>query len=72
AIHYSTKTKHQNRPFSPKQREKDAGSRCIISMNSNITTIYDPRNAEHKKTFAFDYAYWSHIGFTSYERHYIR
>ncbi|KAG2468490.1 KIF28 protein, partial [Polypterus senegalus] len=49
------------------EREKDAGSRCIISMNSNITTIYDPRNAEHKKTFVFDYAYWSHSGFSRNE-----
>ncbi|MBN3293030.1 KIF28 protein, partial [Polypterus senegalus] len=36
-------------------------------MNSNITTIYDPRNAEHKKTFVFDYAYWSHSGFSRNE-----
>lgn len=45
------------------QREKDAGSRCVISMNSNSTSIYDPRNPGHMKTFTFDLAYWSHSGF---------
>ncbi|XP_042732447.1 kinesin-like protein KIF28P [Lagopus leucura] len=49
------------RPFS--QREKDAGSRCVISMDSNSTSIYDPRNPGHVKTFTFDLAYWSHSGF---------
>nr|XP_015207004.1 PREDICTED: kinesin-like protein KIF28P [Lepisosteus oculatus] len=49
------------RPFN--KREKDAGSKCIISMNSNTTTIYDPRNPQNKRTFTFDYAYWSHNGF---------
>uniref|UniRef100_A0A8B9EDY3 Kinesin-like protein 6 n=1 Tax=Anser cygnoides TaxID=8845 RepID=A0A8B9EDY3_ANSCY len=44
-------------------REKDAGSRCVISMNSNSTSIYDPRNPGHMKTFTFDLAYWSHSGF---------
>uniref|UniRef100_A0A8C3CD67 Uncharacterized protein n=1 Tax=Cairina moschata TaxID=8855 RepID=A0A8C3CD67_CAIMO len=45
------------------KREKDAGSRCVISMNSNSTSIYDPRNPGHMKTFTFDLAYWSHSGF---------
>uniref|UniRef100_A0A669NY74 Kinesin-like protein 6 n=1 Tax=Phasianus colchicus TaxID=9054 RepID=A0A669NY74_PHACC len=45
------------------QREKDAGSRCVISMDSNSTSIYDPRNPGHVKTFTFDLAYWSHSGF---------
>ncbi|OXB54929.1 hypothetical protein ASZ78_014193, partial [Callipepla squamata] len=45
------------------QREKDAGSRCVISMDSNNTSIYDPRNPGHVKTFTFDLAYWSHSGF---------
>ncbi|KFV87338.1 Kinesin-like KLP6, partial [Struthio camelus australis] len=45
------------------QREKDAGSRCVISMNSNSTSIYDPRNPGLVKTFTFDLAYWSHSGF---------
>ncbi|XP_053515525.1 kinesin-like protein KIF28P [Artibeus jamaicensis] len=50
------------RPFS--QREKDAGSKCVVSMHSrNTTTIRDPRNPEHRKTFTFDLAYWSHSGF---------
>uniref|UniRef100_A0A8C6YPX2 Kinesin motor domain-containing protein n=1 Tax=Nothoprocta perdicaria TaxID=30464 RepID=A0A8C6YPX2_NOTPE len=57
----SVKVAVRVRPFS--QREKDAGSKCVISMNSNSTSIYDPRNPEHVKTFTFDLAFWSHSGF---------
>ncbi|XP_068795434.1 kinesin-like protein KIF28 [Struthio camelus] len=57
----SVKVAVRVRPFS--QREKDAGSRCVISMNSNSTSIYDPRNPGLVKTFTFDLAYWSHSGF---------
>ncbi|XP_078503099.1 kinesin-like protein KIF28 [Lissotriton helveticus] len=32
-------------------------------MNSNCTTIFDPKNPGHGKTFNFDLAYWSHDGF---------
>ncbi|XP_053158462.1 kinesin-like protein KIF28 isoform X1 [Hemicordylus capensis] len=32
-------------------------------MNSNTTTIHDPKNPSHVKTFTFDLAYWSHSGF---------
>ncbi|XP_039091730.1 kinesin-like protein KIF28P, partial [Hyaena hyaena] len=50
------------RPFS--QREKNSGSKCVISMHSRTTTtIQDPKNPEHWKTFTFDLAYWSHNGF---------
>ncbi|XP_044866259.1 kinesin-like protein KIF28P [Mauremys mutica] len=57
----SVKVAVRVRPFS--QREKDAGSRCVISMNSSSTSIYDPKNPGHMKTFTFDLAYWSHSGF---------
>ncbi|XP_015713075.1 kinesin-like protein KIF28P isoform X2 [Coturnix japonica] len=57
----SVKVAVRVRPFS--QREKDAGSRCVVSMESNSTSIYDPRNPGHVKTFTFDLAYWSHSGF---------
>ncbi|XP_041105316.1 kinesin-like protein KIF28P [Polyodon spathula] len=57
----SVKVAVRVRPFN--KREKDASSRCIISMNSNTTTIYDPRNPQNRKTFTFDYAYWSHSEF---------
>ncbi|CAL8244953.1 unnamed protein product [Lota lota] len=50
------------RPFN--KRERDAGSRCIISMASSIITIQDPRSAQTRRSFCFDYAYWSHSGFT--------
>uniref|UniRef100_A0A8C4WC53 Kinesin-like protein n=1 Tax=Gopherus evgoodei TaxID=1825980 RepID=A0A8C4WC53_9SAUR len=43
--------------------EKDAGSRCVISMNSSSTSIYDPKTPGLMKTFTFDLAYWSHSGF---------
>uniref|UniRef100_A0A7M4G035 Kinesin-like protein n=1 Tax=Crocodylus porosus TaxID=8502 RepID=A0A7M4G035_CROPO len=45
------------------QREQDAGSQCVISMNANSTSICDPKNPGHVKTFTFDLAYWSHSGF---------
>ncbi|XP_064411230.1 kinesin-like protein KIF28P [Latimeria chalumnae] len=57
----SVKVAVRVRPFN--QREKDAGSQCVISMNSNCTTICDPRNPENRKSFTFDIAYWSHSGF---------
>eukprot|EP00164_Ancoracysta_twista_P001151 GFYU01001512.1.p1 GENE.GFYU01001512.1~~GFYU01001512.1.p1 ORF type:complete len:1106 (+),score=357.63 GFYU01001512.1:278-3595(+) len=44
------------RPFA--QREKDRGSKCVISMDGNVTKIVNPKdNREH--TFAFDFSYWS-------------
>ncbi|KAB1258824.1 Protein ELYS [Camelus dromedarius] len=49
------------RPFS--QREKNSGSKCVISMHSRTTIIQDPKNPEHMKMFTFDLAYWSHNGF---------
>ncbi|XP_062981482.1 kinesin-like protein KIF28 [Elgaria multicarinata webbii] len=57
----SVKVAVRVRPFS--QREKNAGSRCVISMNSSTTSIHDPKNPSHVKTFTFDLAYWSHSGF---------
>ncbi|KAL6087893.1 hypothetical protein STEG23_014029, partial [Scotinomys teguina] len=49
------------RPFS--QRERNSGSQCVVSMHSQSTTIRDPKNGEHLKTFTFDLAYWSHDGY---------
>ncbi|XP_037646950.1 kinesin-like protein KIF28P [Sebastes umbrosus] len=49
------------RPFN--KREGDAGSRCIVSMVSNSITIQDPRESQSRRSFCFDYAYWSHSGF---------
>ncbi|XP_028577580.2 kinesin-like protein KIF28 [Podarcis muralis] len=57
----SVKVAVRVRPFS--KREKNAGSRCVISMNCSTTSIHDPRNPSHVKTFTFDLAYWSHNGF---------
>ncbi|XP_073401192.1 kinesin-like protein KIF28 [Dendrobates tinctorius] len=57
----SVKVAVRVRPFN--KREKEAGSRCVISMKGNCTTIHDPRNPGHEKTFKFDLAYWSHNGF---------
>ncbi|XP_066514183.1 kinesin-like protein KIF28P [Hoplias malabaricus] len=49
------------RPFN--KREKDAGSRCIVTMSNNSITIQDPRNQQNRRTFTFDLAFWSHSGF---------
>uniref|UniRef100_A0A8C6V6F7 Kinesin-like protein 6 n=1 Tax=Naja naja TaxID=35670 RepID=A0A8C6V6F7_NAJNA len=57
----SVKVAVRVRPFN--QREKDAGSRCVISVNSSTTSIHDPKNPSHVKSFTFDLAYWSHSGF---------
>uniref|UniRef100_A0A8C8YUK8 Kinesin motor domain-containing protein n=1 Tax=Prolemur simus TaxID=1328070 RepID=A0A8C8YUK8_PROSS len=52
----SVKVAVRVRPFS--QREKNSGSKCVISMHSRTTTtIQDPKNPEHVKTFTFDLAY---------------
>ncbi|XP_042565733.1 kinesin-like protein KIF28P [Clupea harengus] len=49
------------RPFN--KRERDAGSRCVVSMSANTITIQDPRNPQARRTFTFDYAFWSHSGY---------
>ncbi|XP_068431755.1 kinesin-like protein KIF28P [Clinocottus analis] len=49
------------RPFN--KRERDAGSKCIISMVSSSITIQDPRESQSCRSFCFDYAYWSHSSF---------
>jgi kinesin family member 1 len=43
------------RPFN--QREKDAKSVLIVSMDGNQTVIRNPKTKEEKK-FAYDYSYW--------------
>lgn len=48
---------------SSSQRERDAGSRCIISMVSTSISIQDPRDSQNQRSFSFDYTYWSHSGF---------
>ncbi|KAK2854215.1 hypothetical protein Q5P01_006876 [Channa striata] len=50
------------RPFN--KRERDAGSRCVVSMVSSSITIEDPRDSHNRRSFCFDYAYWSHSGFS--------
>ncbi|XP_037103943.1 kinesin-like protein KIF28P [Syngnathus acus] len=49
------------RPFN--KRERDAGSRCIIAMAANSISIQDPRDSQCRRSFCFDYAYWSHSGY---------
>uniref|UniRef100_A0AAV2LTP8 Kinesin motor domain-containing protein n=1 Tax=Knipowitschia caucasica TaxID=637954 RepID=A0AAV2LTP8_KNICA len=49
------------RPFN--KRERDAGSRCIISMVQSSITLQDPRDPQNRRSFCFDYTYWSHSGF---------
>lgn len=45
------------------EREKEAGNRCVISRNTNSTSIHGPRDPGHRKTFTLHLAYWSHSGF---------
>ncbi|XP_050405735.1 kinesin-like protein KIF28P [Patella vulgata] len=40
-------------------REKNAKSKCVISMDGNTTTITNPENGD-VKSFSFDHCYWSH------------
>jgi len=44
------------RPFN--QREKDLGCKCVVQMDSNST--YLDCGTEGRKTFNFDFSYWSH------------
>ncbi|KAK3092350.1 hypothetical protein FSP39_001728 [Pinctada imbricata] len=53
----SVKVAVRVRPFN--QREKNAGSKCVLSMNGSTTVITNPENND-KKTFSFDHSYWSH------------
>uniref|UniRef100_A0A3B4T953 Kinesin-like protein KIF28P n=1 Tax=Seriola dumerili TaxID=41447 RepID=A0A3B4T953_SERDU len=50
------------------QRERDAGSHCVVSMVSSSITIQDPRDSQNRRLFCFDYAYWSHSGFAQDRR----
>ncbi|VDI38502.1 Hypothetical predicted protein, partial [Mytilus galloprovincialis] len=60
----SVKVAVRVRPFN--QREKNAGSKCIISMSGQTTTIKNPENNE-TKAFSFDHSYWSHTDFDENE-----
>ncbi|XP_057712895.1 kinesin-like protein KIF28P [Corythoichthys intestinalis] len=54
------------RPFN--KRERDAGSRCIIAMAASSISIQDPRDPQCRRSFCFDYAYWSHSGYVIDDR----
>ncbi|XP_061523422.1 kinesin-like protein KIF28P isoform X2 [Phycodurus eques] len=54
------------RPFN--KRERDAGSRCIVSLAASSITIQDPRDSQYRRSFCFDYAYWSHSGYVIQDR----
>ncbi|XP_069771583.1 kinesin-like protein KIF28 [Narcine bancroftii] len=49
------------RPFN--QREKAMRRKCIISMVGNNTTVVNPKYLNNKRTFSFDYCYWSMDGY---------
>ncbi|KAJ8308377.1 hypothetical protein KUTeg_013251 [Tegillarca granosa] len=53
----SVKVAVRVRPFN--QREKTAGSKCVISMKGTTTTITNPESGD-TKSFSFDHSYWSH------------
>jgi len=49
------------RPFN--KREKELGCTLIVDMQGNSTILANPEDPTDKKTFAFDYSYWSHDGY---------
>ncbi|CDJ48141.1 kinesin, putative [Eimeria brunetti] len=67
----SVKVAVRVRPFN--EREKNMNAQLCISMEGKATTIdniEDPKGG--KKTFSFDYSYWSHDGFENDETGYSR
>ncbi|KAL8275154.1 hypothetical protein Esti_000904 [Eimeria stiedai] len=67
----SVKVAVRVRPFN--DREKNMNAQLCISMEGKSTTIdsfEDPKSV--KKTFSFDYSYWSHDGFENDETGYSR
>ncbi|CDI87401.1 hypothetical protein EPH_0005460 [Eimeria praecox] len=67
----SVKVAVRVRPFN--DREKNMNAQLCISMEGKATTIdnvEDPKGG--KKTFSFDYSYWSHDGFENDETGYSR
>eukprot|EP00916_Digyalum_oweni_P022861 GHVL01037854.1.p1 GENE.GHVL01037854.1~~GHVL01037854.1.p1 ORF type:complete len:935 (+),score=194.69 GHVL01037854.1:93-2897(+) len=63
----SVKVAVRCRPFN--EREKNMNATCCIKMEGNSTTIFSEED-KTKKTFAFDYSYWSHDGFENDENGY--
>jgi len=62
----SVKVAVRVRPFN--DREKNMNTSCCIEMTGAQTIIADPHgptanNKEGKKTFTFDYSFWSHDDF---------
>lgn len=46
------------------KREINLGSKLIVDMNGNSTTLKNPQNMSEKgREFHFDFSYWSHDGF---------
>jgi pSer/pThr/pTyr-binding forkhead associated (FHA) protein len=43
------------RPFN----EREAGTKCIVKMNGEVTTLIDPDTGKETQ-FTFDHSYWSH------------
>lgn len=53
------------RPFNSRETARNA--KLIVDMTGNTTTLADPSDDGRKKTFAFDYSYWSHDSFCERE-----
>ncbi|RWS24009.1 kinesin-like protein unc-104 isoform X13, partial [Leptotrombidium deliense] len=54
----SVKVAVRVRPFN--NREINYQCKCILSMNGQTTTIYNPKVNDPPKSFTYDYSYWSH------------
>lgn len=57
----SVKVAVRVRPFN--QRELDRGAKLCIEMKGNQTWIWDVNDMSTRRSFSFDYSYWSHDGF---------
>lgn len=51
------------RPFN--KREEQMGAKLVIQMEGTTTSIIDSEGG--KKTFNYDYSFWSHDGFRTEE-----
>lgn len=56
------------RPFN--KREEQLGSRLCIQMDGKTTSVIDSEG--QKKSFHYDYSFWSHDGFEIDENGYSR
>ena len=55
---------------SQNQREKNREAKLVLKASGQTVTIEDPKSSS-KRSFTFDYSYWSHDGFEEDETGYF-